>query len=61
MLMASVLLQQKGTGIGSAFGGGGGGGDNVYRSKRGFEKMLFFATIILACIFIISAFLRLVL
>lgn len=58
-LVATILFQQRGTGLGSAFGGGG--GDNAYRTKRGFDKILFFATIVFACIFIISAFLRLIL
>ena len=50
LLMLSILLQNRGDGMGSAFGGGGGGG--AYRTKRGAEKILFRATIILATIFI---------
>lgn len=46
-----VLLQAKGTGLGRAWGGGG----EFYRSKRGVEKILFRATIILAFFFLLSS------
>ena len=48
LLIVSVLLQARGTGLGAAFGGEG----NVYRTKRGVEKVLFRATIVLAVLFI---------
>ncbi|MCA9388817.1 preprotein translocase subunit SecG [Candidatus Berkelbacteria bacterium] len=57
LLMASILIQQQGTGLGGAFGGGG----NVYRSKRGIERALFRATIVLAIFFVIVAFANLLL
>ena len=44
LLVGAVLLQQRGSGLGTLFGGGGG---EVYRSKRGAEKFLFNVTIIL--------------
>jgi len=48
LLVVAILLQAKGTGLGAAFGGGG----TVYRSKkRGAEKFLFTATIVLAILF----------
>jgi preprotein translocase subunit SecG len=47
LLIGAILLQQRGSGLGSAFGGEG----NVYRSRRGFEKILFIATIVLAVLF----------
>jgi preprotein translocase subunit SecG len=47
ILMASILLQARGTGLGAAFGGEG----NVYRTKRGMEKLLFRSTIFLAVAF----------
>jgi protein translocase SecG subunit len=50
LLMLAILLQNRGTGLGSAFGGTGGG---VYLTKRGLEKKLFVATIVLAVIFIL--------
>lgn len=51
LLIAVILMQQKGTGLGSAFGGGG----QVYYQKRGFEKWLFRATIVLATAFLLLA------
>ncbi len=47
LLVASILLQQRGSGLGAAFGGEG----NVFRTKRGLEKGLFYATIALSCLF----------
>ncbi len=47
LLIASILLQSRGTGIGAAFGGSG----NVFRTKRGAEKKLFQATILIAILF----------
>lgn len=44
MLIASVMLQNRGTGLGGAFASDA----NVYRSKRGVEKFLFNSTIVLA-------------
>ena len=48
LLTISILLQHRGTSLGGAFGGEG----NVYRSRRGAEKFLFYATIVLALIFV---------
>lgn len=47
LLIVAILLQQRGTGLSGAFGGEG----NVYRAKRGVEKILFYATIVIAIIF----------
>ena len=47
LLIIAILLQQRGTGLSGAFGGEG----NVYRTKRGVEKILFSITIILAILF----------
>jgi len=49
LLIVSILLQSRGTGLGGVFGGSGG----VYLTKRGLEKKLFIATIVLAAIFIL--------
>ncbi len=51
LLIISILLQNRGTGLGSAFGGEG----NVYRTKRGLESVLFKATIVLAVIFLATS------
>ena len=58
-LIVAILLQQRGAGGSALFGGGGGGAS--YYTKRGFEKILFIATIVLAGLFIITSFLNLVL
>ncbi len=47
LLIIVILLQSRGTGLGSAFGGSGG----VYLTKRGLEKKLFIITIILSVLF----------
>ncbi|MBP6945035.1 preprotein translocase subunit SecG [Patescibacteria group bacterium] len=57
LLSAAILLQQRSSGLGVAFGGDG----NVFRTKRGLEKGLFYATIALVCLFIGTAILNLVL
>ncbi len=47
LLIISILLQQRGSGLGAAFGGEG----NVYLVKRGAEKIIFYASIILSLLF----------
>ena len=56
LLCIGVLLQQRGTGLSSAFGGSG----SVYFKKRGAEKIIFIATIVLAVLFILSAIVRMI-
>ena len=48
-LMAAILLQARGAGLSSAFGGD----SAVYRSRRGIEKRLFQFTILLGVLFVI--------
>ncbi len=48
-----VIMQSKGTGLGSTFGGDMG----FYGTKRGAEKIMFIATIIFAILFLISSLL----
>lgn len=48
LLMTVILLQSRGAGLSTAFGGEG----NIYRTKRGFEKTLFIATIVLSVLFL---------
>lgn len=55
LLSASILLQAKGTGLGSAFGEA----SEQFRSKRGVEKILFRGTIILASLFLITSIISL--
>lgn len=47
LLVTAVLLQQRGSGLGSAFGAEA----NVYATKRGVEKVLYTSTIVLAILF----------
>lgn len=56
LLVAAILLQQRGTGLSATFGGEG----NVYRTKRGLERGLFVATIVLAALFIAAAILTII-
>lgn len=51
LLMISILLQNRGSGLGSAFGGDFGG----YYTKRGFEKFLFSSSVALGAAFLILA------
>ncbi|MDO9399781.1 MAG: preprotein translocase subunit SecG [bacterium] len=47
LLAISILMQSRGSGLGNVFGGA----SNVYRTKRGIEKKIFTATIVLAVMF----------
>ncbi|KKR48947.1 MAG: Preprotein translocase, SecG subunit [Candidatus Magasanikbacteria bacterium GW2011_GWC2_40_17] len=51
LLTAAILLQAKGTGLSGVFGGEG----NIFRTKRGMEKILFYATVVLAILFFATA------
>ena len=55
ILIAAILMQSKGTGLGAAFGGSG----NIYRTKRGAEKIIFYATIAAATLFFATSLARL--
>lgn len=57
LLTLGVLLQQRGAGLGGAFGGGDGFGFNT---RRGAEKVLFEATIVIAILFVISTLVALI-
>jgi len=48
LLIALILLQQRGTALGSSFGQGG----EVYGTLRGAQKKTFFSTIVLGFLFI---------
>jgi preprotein translocase subunit SecG len=51
-LIASVILQSKGAGLGGLTGGDTGG---IFTARRGIEKTLFRATIVLSVLFFILA------
>ena len=55
LLSVTILLQQRGTGLGGAFGGEGA----VFRTKRGLEKGLFYATIAIGCLYVGTSILSL--
>ena len=50
LLMLLVLLQQRGASLGAGFGGSG----ELNTERRGLEKSLFNATIVMAFIFVLS-------
>jgi len=56
LLILVILLQSRGTGLSGFFGGTG----SVYRTKRGIEKKLFTATIILAALYLGTSLLVLI-
>lgn len=47
-LVVSVLLQNRAEGLGKMFGGGG----EVFRTKRGLEKFLYYLTIFLIVVLV---------
>lgn len=55
LLVIVIVLQRRGTEAGIAFGGGG----ESFRSKRGLEKFLYYATIVLGVIFAANSILTL--
>ncbi|HYV33621.1 MAG TPA: preprotein translocase subunit SecG [Candidatus Limnocylindria bacterium] len=47
VLIIIIALQNKSSGLSNVFGGAG----NIVQTRRGFEKWLFYATIVLGIIF----------
>ncbi len=54
LLITTILLQQRGSGLGAAFGGA----SDVFRTKRGIEKGLYYASIGLSVLFFVTALLN---
>jgi protein translocase SecG subunit len=48
LLIIFVSLQNKSSGLSNVFGGAG----NIVQTRRGFEKWLFFATIVTGVLFV---------
>lgn len=49
LLIAAILMQTRGAALSNVFGGEGGA---LYHTRRGFEKVLFISTIVLAIFFV---------
>ena len=56
-LIVLIILQARGTGLGSLFGGTGGGA--IQKTRRGLEKTLFQMTVGLSVAFILNAIIQL--
>jgi preprotein translocase subunit SecG len=56
ILIVLILLQQRGTALGSAFGGEG---SSFYSTRRGIQKKIYWGTIVLGILFIVFAMLNL--
>jgi protein translocase SecG subunit len=57
ILITSIMLQQRGTALGSSFGGEGGG---FYSTRRGLQKKILWLTIISGALFIGLALVNLI-
>ena len=55
ILVVLILLQQRGTALGSAFGQEGG----FYATRRGVQQKIFWVTVVCGALFIILALLNL--
>lgn len=55
-LIVLIALQQRGAALGAGFGGGG----EVYSTKRGAQKKIHYATIILATVFLVLGVLNII-
>ena len=51
LLVLAILSQDKGSGLSATFGGGG----EVYRSRRGIDRILLYITIVLAVLFVLNS------
>ncbi|PIS17460.1 MAG: preprotein translocase subunit SecG [Candidatus Nealsonbacteria bacterium CG09_land_8_20_14_0_10_42_14] len=58
ILIILILLQQRGTALGSAFGGQEGG---FYATRRGLQKKIFWATVVMGVLFVALALANLIL
>ena len=58
ILIVLILIQERQAGVSGIFGGGEGG---FYQARRGLEKSIYIATLILIAVFAILSLLNLVL
>lgn len=56
LLIVCILLQQRGTALGSAFGGE----DGFYLKRRGAEKKIFWSTVALGSLFVLVSIFNLI-
>lgn len=49
LLIVAILLQNRAEGLGKMFGGGG----EIFRTKRGLEKFLYYFTIVLIVVLVV--------
>lgn len=57
LMVIAVLLQQRGASLGAGFGGS----SELYTTRRGLDKNLFEATVILAVVFVLTILVSLLL
>lgn len=57
ILIILILLQERTSGLSGAFGGSGEGG--AYQTRRGFERIIFAATIVIAVAFAVLSLISL--
>lgn len=56
ILVILIAIQQRGTALGAGFGGGG----EVYSTRRGAQKKIFYATIACSALFLILGVLNII-
>ena len=49
ILIILIVIQQRGAALGAGFGGGG----EIYSTKRGAQKKIYYATIAVATVFLV--------
>jgi protein translocase SecG subunit len=54
ILVAAILLQQSAAGLGGALGGSD--SESFHHTRRGFEKFLFYLSVVCGILFALSAF-----
>ena len=57
VLILTILLQQSGAEVGGALGGGG---ESFHHTRRGFEKFLFYLSVVCGILFALSALLSII-
>ncbi|MEK7162928.1 MAG: preprotein translocase subunit SecG [Patescibacteria group bacterium] len=56
ILIVLILLQERSSGVSGVFGGGG---SEFYSQRRGLERLIFYATIVLIVAFVVLSLLNL--